>query len=199
MMEDFDQRVEPEAPERGNRAATVGLWVAVVGIVVGATGIILANRAQGEVRALEARLAAAPDRTAELREAIASMEERLVRLGGEFVKLSRTDTQLQEAAQTLARDVRANREAINQLTGRLTELVERLESLRPAARSAAGGAGSGGEAAVAEGGVHIVQSGDTLSKIAAQYGVPLSRLQQANPDVNPRALRIGQRIVIPQP
>jgi LysM repeat protein len=45
--------------------------------------------------------------------------------------------------------------------------------------------------------VHIVQSGDTLSKIANEYGVTLSQLQAANPRVNPRALQIGQRIVIP--
>jgi len=198
MMEDFDQGVEPEAPERGSRAPMMAVWVAVVGVVVGETGIILANRAQGQVRALEERLAGAPDRTAELAQAIESMEERLVRLGSEFVRLSRADTQLQEATQVVARDVRANREAINQVAGRMTELVERMESWRPVAR-AAPAAEPSGEAAVAEGGVHVIQSGDTLSKIANQYGIPLSRLQQANPDVNPRALRIGQRIVIPQP
>jgi nucleoid-associated protein YgaU len=139
------------------------------------------------------------------------MEERLVKLGGEFVKLGRADRQLQENTQSafdaVLKDVKTNREGINDVTGKLTELVTKLENWQPSTASArqvmdpapggSGGDETGAEAAVAEGGIHIVRSGDTLSKIAAEYGVTLSQLQAANPRVNPRALQIGQRIVIP--
>lgn len=44
---------------------------------------------------------------------------------------------------------------------------------------------------------HRVVSGETLSYIARRYGVPLGELQAANAGVNPRALRIGQRLTVP--
>ena len=44
---------------------------------------------------------------------------------------------------------------------------------------------------------HRVASGETLSFIARRYGVPLRDLQAANAGVNPRALRIGQRLTVP--
>ena len=44
---------------------------------------------------------------------------------------------------------------------------------------------------------HRIQSGDTLSGIAREYGVSLGALQEANPDVDPHRLRIGREIVIP--
>lgn len=44
---------------------------------------------------------------------------------------------------------------------------------------------------------HRVASGETLSHIARRYGVPLRDLEAANAGVNPRALRIGQRLTVP--
>ncbi len=42
-----------------------------------------------------------------------------------------------------------------------------------------------------------VQTGDTLSGIARDHGVALSALQEANSDVDPLRLQVGQEIVIP--
>jgi len=44
---------------------------------------------------------------------------------------------------------------------------------------------------------HRVSSGETLSHIAARYGIPLSDLEAANPGLNPRRLQIGQRLTVP--
>jgi membrane-bound lytic murein transglycosylase D len=44
---------------------------------------------------------------------------------------------------------------------------------------------------------HFVQRGETLSHISQRYRVSVSSIQAANPGVRPRALRIGQRLVIP--
>lgn len=44
---------------------------------------------------------------------------------------------------------------------------------------------------------HKVVERDTLSKIAARYGVSLSALRAANPRVDERRLRVGQTLVIP--
>jgi LysM repeat protein len=46
--------------------------------------------------------------------------------------------------------------------------------------------------------VHVVVAGDTLSGIAAQHGLSLTRLRAANPQIaNPNLIFVGQQIVIP--
>lgn len=45
---------------------------------------------------------------------------------------------------------------------------------------------------------HVVRRGDTLSEIAQAYGVSVSAIRAANGGVNPRRLRVGQRLVIPR-
>lgn len=42
-----------------------------------------------------------------------------------------------------------------------------------------------------------VQRGDTLGEIARRGQVPLERLQRFNPDVDPRRLAVGQRLLMP--
>ena len=44
---------------------------------------------------------------------------------------------------------------------------------------------------------HYVARGQTLSDIAHQYRVSLTTIQGANPWLKPRALRVGQRLIIP--
>ena len=45
---------------------------------------------------------------------------------------------------------------------------------------------------------HVIRSGDSYWSIARRYGTNVEALKQANPRVNPRALQIGHRIVIPR-
>jgi len=47
------------------------------------------------------------------------------------------------------------------------------------------------------GGTYTIVSGDTFARIAAQKGVSLQSLMDANPGVDPRLLKVGQRIIIP--
>ncbi len=48
--------------------------------------------------------------------------------------------------------------------------------------------------------VHTVKSGETLSKIAAQYGVTVDQVLEANPTIkDPNKIAVGDQIVIPQP
>lgn len=44
---------------------------------------------------------------------------------------------------------------------------------------------------------HSVEPGETLSHIARRYGVTVSELQAANPEVRPRYLRVGARLTVP--
>ena len=42
--------------------------------------------------------------------------------------------------------------------------------------------------------VYVVKTGDTLGSIAQKTGIPVERLQELNPDVDPQALVSGQRL-----
>jgi LysM repeat protein len=44
---------------------------------------------------------------------------------------------------------------------------------------------------------HLVQRGDTWLGIAAQYRVEPDALADANPNVDPQRIRIGQRLMVP--
>ncbi|HTX12070.1 MAG TPA: LysM domain-containing protein [Solirubrobacteraceae bacterium] len=43
---------------------------------------------------------------------------------------------------------------------------------------------------------YVVQPNDTLSKISAETGVPVSTLEALNPRVNPNALHPSQRLLL---
>lgn len=45
---------------------------------------------------------------------------------------------------------------------------------------------------------YMIQSGDTLGKVASSFGITLDKLLAANPGVQPRYLRVGQKILIPE-
>jgi len=45
--------------------------------------------------------------------------------------------------------------------------------------------------------VYVVQAGDTLYKISRRYRTTVDALIQANPDINPNNLQIGQKICVP--
>jgi LysM repeat protein len=45
--------------------------------------------------------------------------------------------------------------------------------------------------------IYIVKSGDTVSKIADEYNIPLSELAKLNPQLNLSNINIGDRIIVP--
>ena len=44
---------------------------------------------------------------------------------------------------------------------------------------------------------YVIQSGDTLYKIAQRYDVTVQEIIDANPNVNPYNLHVGQIIMVP--
>jgi LysM repeat protein len=188
-----------------------GLVLGVVAIIVGAAGSYLGYSAGRDLDAFAAKLASEPDETQALAAKLNEIEEGLVKLGAETVRLSRQDRQLQDnikaALEALQDSINSNRSTLNDLTERIGELASRPDSRRPGSASSSSSSAvevsgdaeppAGGTVTEARGGAHYVESGDTLSKIAKQYGVSLNDILKANPSVNPRALQIGQQIIIP--
>ena len=44
---------------------------------------------------------------------------------------------------------------------------------------------------------YTIQPGDTLAKLARRYSLPLQTLLDANPNINPKALKVGQVVKVP--
>jgi LysM repeat protein len=66
-----------------------------------------------------------------------------------------------------------------------------------ASQRQAGGTGTTtaeGPGAPVPGNFYTVKTGDTLAAIAETVGVPVERLQELNPDLDPQALVSGQKI-----
>lgn len=102
-------------------------------------------------------------------------------------------SRVSEQLQTQRRDLRALAETVGDIERR----VGSLEEATPVVERNDSSVGVGEEEASGEGQVHIIESGDTFSGLARQYGVRLRDLEEANPGVNPNRLQIGQEIQIP--
>lgn len=99
-------------------------------------------------------------------------------------------------------ETRAAEEEADQLREQIATLEAETQGVDEEKATGSGRAAQDEEAAepAAENEVYLVQGGDTLSKIAEKfYGNAAldDFLAEANPDVNPLALRVGQEIIIP--
>lgn len=59
------------------------------------------------------------------------------------------------------------------------------------------GSPTAGPSATPSGQVYVMRAGDTLSAVAASYGVTVDQLLAANPGLNPNAIAVGAEIKIP--
>ena len=67
----------------------------------------------------------------------------------------------------------------------IQDLAKRQESLR--------------KAAPARGGQHVVRAGETLTTIAARYGISVQALMEKNQITDANSIREGQKLAIPEP
>lgn len=42
--------------------------------------------------------------------------------------------------------------------------------------------------------IYVIRAGDTLGVISSRFGVPIATLEALNPQLNPNALQVGQRV-----
>ncbi len=81
--------------------------------------------------------------------------------------------------------------ALKQNNGLRGNIIYPGQILRLSGTASSGGQRAGGAV------TYNVRSGDTLSRIAQVFKTSVTALMQANPDIQARRLKIGQRIVIP--
>lgn len=179
----------------------LGLGVGVVALVLG----IFAMKKSGDVSASMTdkieKAAALSLEIKKLGDRVDSLALQLEDLkSGDGNRVENLARQTNDAVRRLGSMISDNRKSIADVNKALEELAKRPAAARRAEAPAAAPQPQpeSQAAAGAEGGVHIIQSGDTFAKIAMKYKTTVDALIRANPDLRPSRLMIGQKVVIPQ-
>lgn len=179
----------------------LGLGVGVVALVLG----IFAMKKSGDVSASMTdkieKAAALSLEIKKLGDRVDSLALQLEDLkSGDGNRVENLARQTNAAVRQLNSMISENRNSIADINKALEELAKRPAAARRAEAPAAAPQPQpeNQAAAGAEGGVHIIQSGDTFAKIAMKYKTTVDALIRANPDLRPSRLMIGQKVVIPQ-
>lgn len=219
MNEDKESTSSP-AKWTGNLA----LWLAVWAIIVSLICLYLAFSAQGKVKDAERRLQRYVEQLDESRTRVETLDQKVqeeLTLNQESVrKISdsvaqnesrlRTNTQtLESTRQVAARlidSLAEQKQALMNHASRLEELsqppppppVIAEEESEPEETPAQEEIAETTEEAPEGPPTYRVRSGDTLSQIARNTGVSVPDLLDANPDINPNLIRVGQVLNLPE-
>ena len=197
-LEPLEESV-PSSSSSTSPIALVGAVLGLIGLGVGITGIVMARSASREATALRTDMAGISNRVegvmTETNLKLDDMDKSLERVGAAIVPLQRDRTNVQQVVEGVRQfqsAIAQNRDAINELSLKVTQLAE----ARPAARAPS--PTTGGTAEVPADGTYIIQAGDTFGRIAGRFNTTIAAIEAANPGVDPRRLQIGQRINLPR-
>jgi hypothetical protein len=198
-----------EEEESTGSSGMIPLIVAIIAVVLGGVGLYLGYSAQKRVSDLESGLTEGSTSVAEMERRLQQATARLSEVATK-VDTAASDldalrtrfrilgTQTQEGLTAFGNEINANREAIAKLNQNLVEIASAAPR-RTTTTAAAVAPADNGESPTtgAARRTYTIQSGDTFQRIAREHNVTLQALLDANPDADPRRLRIGTEIVIP--
>lgn len=181
----------PSSPKSGSYLGIVVGILAVIAVVLAAVALSKASsglkKVSDDVAALAARVDAA--------------EATVKRMDGDVKNLNNMRASYERYFDQINTEFANLRTQINKVSIDTKDMMDKMAA-GPAPKASSGGSGSGGPTVapgtLAEDGTYVIKGGDTLGKVATQFGVTLTELQAANPGVDSRKLRVGQKIVIPK-
>ena len=161
----------------------------LVGVIAGALGLILAivalvklstvQKSVTEIRDVEIPKIATIEN--DVRAATAKSESDL--------------SGLRTGVQNALRDIGT---ALGERDAKIAKLEEAMKA-RPAPAAAAGGKAAAAPTGVLNAdGTYTIAAGDTFSKVARKFNVKMDAIEAENPGLDPRNLKIGQKIRIPR-
>lgn len=130
--------------------------------------------------------------------ALAAHEEKLAKVDSLESQVSSSAATADKASRDLAALTRSTQDAFNQVGAELGNLRAGITKLEESAKAPARAAKGGGAPAVAGPDEYIIKAGDTFAKIARAQGTTIDAMQQVNPGVDSRSLKIGQKIKLPK-
>ena len=185
--------------------------IAIAALVCGLVGLILGIVAFQKSSQMDA-VTEIKDANATISESVAGLQTEMDGISKKYVTLPQlkefansTQDGFNQITDTISKtrtDVRANTIKVAELDSKMQSGTVVRKSTPTASSSNSPTAPTVSEtpsSSVPTGGVeYTIQSGDTLGKVAAEFGVSLDKLLSANPGVQPRYLKVGQTIVIPE-
>jgi chromosome segregation ATPase len=96
-------------------------------------------------------------------------------------------------------DLDETRQGLADLQGAVRQIAERLASAQNQLQDLGKRRETARKAGPARGGQHIVRAGETLTTIAARYGISLQTLMEANRITDANSIREGQKLSVPEP
>lgn len=185
--------MEDDELETSSGSNLVPIALAVLAIVLGGAGLYFGLTANQRLNPLSESMEAGTSSAARLEKDISALEIQVTELSAQKTELKKTidrmrvySNQSEKAVKQVAGSVKDNREEIVKLAERINDFASSGVRPKPAAASGA-----------AQEGTYTIESGDTFAKVAPKLGVGLQALLDANPDADPRRLRIGQVINVP--
>lgn len=184
----------------------ISLALAIFGIVLGAAGFYFGLTANQRIESIDESVEAGSSSSARVEKKIAGLETQIAELAARLAEQDKTLSRLrvytsqgEQAVKQLAVELRANREQIVKTAEALNEFAAAGFRSAPPAMEVADSevAAESSAGAPANATVYTIESGDTFARIAAKIGLSVQAILDANPDVDPRRLRIGQKIDIP--
>ncbi|HEX9782578.1 MAG TPA: LysM domain-containing protein [Opitutaceae bacterium] len=174
--------------------------VAVVALVVGILALTRINKLSKQLGTSDVAGLTIRVETAE-----ANAKKALEDVTSATRKVTGLSTDTQRAFDQVGTELASLRTSVNRLTSDSQSITERLAA-GPARSTSSPPASSGSAPAAAgsepqplpEDGTYVIKSGDTLSIIGRQFGVSYQEIQAVNPGLDPRKLKVGQRIYVPK-
>ncbi len=188
----------------------IPIALAALGILLGTAGLYFGFNANKRLNSIDTSIQESSTSAAEIEKSvtyydsrIAELEEQILEQSELLKRLRAYNSQSEQAIKTLSGELNKNREQIIKTAKEQNEIKAIVAQTRasPSASSNRSGKVSDNATGVvtkpeAER-TYVIVSGDTFAKIATKLNVPLQAIIDANPNVDPRRLAIGQKIVIP--
>ena len=120
-------------------------------------------------------------------------------VGQENQGLVRSLAAVRAELETVRQESAANRQGLVDLQGSLQQIAERLAAAQKQIQDSAKRQEAARKTAPSRGGQHAVRAGETLTTIAARYGVSVQALMEKNQITDADSIREGQKLAIPEP
>lgn len=188
----------------------IPIALAVLGIVLGTAGLYFGFNANKRLNSIDTSIQESSTSSEEIEKTvtffdarIAGLEEKLLEQAEVIKRLRIYNSQSEQAIKKLSSELNKNREQIvktakqqNQIRTAVVQMKAPPNTSRDNSVQVSNNATGTTTKPGAER-TYVIVSGDTFGKIAAKSGVSLQAIIDANPNVDPRRLAIGQKIVIP--
>ncbi len=204
----FENNQEEEyVPPNDNRKLIIILSIlALMGIIFGGTGFYYAKKANDAIYNLQISIELEKDRALNEVNTYEQFDKSIQRLkaDNELLKKSalKTSTNNKKILNKFVTVVESNRKLINILANNTGISFSHHNGEKNSKSKKPKKTNSDKKDIVTDNlkprfDYHIIQSGDTFSKLAQKYQKSTQAFMEANPDIDPQRLQIGQKIKIP--